>query len=117
MACLEKVEVELELTDYHRRYFVFLLESIQLVFISSAWGEGFFLAIQTAVVAALVLLYGSGAGKGKHNYRVVIIPTNRDGGGGNLPLNLIITVVVLFFFLLCLCHFLLVLPAIIRSRW
>ncbi|XP_045029684.1 mannose-P-dolichol utilization defect 1 protein isoform X1 [Daphnia magna] len=32
----------------------------------SSWGEGFFLAVQTAVVAALVLLYGSGASKGKN---------------------------------------------------
>ncbi|EFX72543.1 hypothetical protein DAPPUDRAFT_31031, partial [Daphnia pulex] len=29
----------------------------------SSWGEGFFLAVQTALVAALVLLYGSGPGK------------------------------------------------------
>ncbi|XP_046452150.1 mannose-P-dolichol utilization defect 1 protein-like [Daphnia pulex] len=32
----------------------------------SSWGEGFFLAVQTALVAALVLLYGSGPGKGKN---------------------------------------------------
>lgn len=31
----------------------------------SAWGEGFFLAVQTAVVAALVLLYGTAPAKGK----------------------------------------------------
>lgn len=31
----------------------------------SAWGEGFFLAVQTAIVAALVLLYGTAPSKGK----------------------------------------------------
>lgn len=34
------------------------------IFLSSAWGEGLFLAIQTAIIAALVLLYGSGSTKG-----------------------------------------------------
>lgn len=31
----------------------------------SAWGEGVFVVIQTAIVAALVLLYGTKPGKGK----------------------------------------------------
>jgi len=34
----------------------------------SAWGEGVFVVIQTAIVAALVLLYGTKPGKGKRTY-------------------------------------------------
>lgn len=36
-----------------------------MVLITSAWGEGLFLAIQTAIIAALVLLYGTKSIKGK----------------------------------------------------
>lgn len=35
----------------------------QYTYVYSAWGEGTFLAIQTAIIAALVLHYGGGSGK------------------------------------------------------
>lgn len=43
-------------------YYIFFL-------FNSAWGEGFFLAVQTAIVAALVLFYGTAPPKGKRALR------------------------------------------------
>jgi len=50
----------------------------------SAWGEGVFVVIQTAIVAALVLLYGTKPGKGKRTcYNQLTININL------LPLEII----------------------------
>lgn len=46
------------------RFISWLFSFFVSIFLSSAWGEGLFLAIQTAIIAALVLLYGSGSTKG-----------------------------------------------------